>query len=47
MWISFETMDMLDVPEEVLGRLPEKGKVKSRYADGAILFPKGGDRGAR
>jgi hypothetical protein len=33
-----EAMDMLDVDEEVLGRLAEEGKVKSRRADGTIYF---------
>jgi hypothetical protein len=34
----FEAMDMLDVPEEVLVRLAEEGKVKSRRADSTIYF---------
>jgi len=33
-----EAMDMLDVPEEVLGRMAEEGKVKSRHADGTLYF---------
>ena len=33
-----EAMDMLDVPEEVLGRLAEEGTLKSRRADGTIYF---------
>lgn len=33
-----EALDMLDVSEEVLGRLAEEGKVKSRRADGTIYF---------
>ncbi len=33
-----EALDMLDVPEEVLGRLAEEGKVKSRKTDGTIYF---------
>jgi hypothetical protein len=34
----WEALDMLDVEEEVLGRLAEAGKVKSRRADGTIYF---------
>ena len=34
----FEAMRLLDVPEEVLGKLVEEGKLKSRRADGAIYF---------
>jgi hypothetical protein len=34
----FEAMRMLDVPEEVLGRLAEQGKLKSRRADGTVYF---------
>ena len=34
----WEALDMLDVDEEVLGRLAEAGKVKSRRADGTIYF---------
>jgi hypothetical protein len=34
----FDAMDMLDVPEEVLGRLAEEGKVKSRRSDGTLYF---------
>jgi hypothetical protein len=33
-----EAMRMLDVPEEVLGKLAEEGKLKSRSADGTIYF---------
>jgi hypothetical protein len=33
-----EAMDMLDVTEEVLGRMAEEGRLKSRSADGAIYF---------
>jgi hypothetical protein len=33
-----EAMDMLDVPEEVLGKLAEEGKLKSRHAYGTIYF---------
>jgi hypothetical protein len=33
-----EALDLLDVPEEVLGRLAEEGKLKSRRADGTIYF---------
>jgi len=33
-----EAMDMLDVPEEVLGKLAEEGKLKSRRADGTLHF---------
>jgi len=33
-----EAIDMLDVSEEVLGRISEEGKVKSRRADGTIYF---------
>jgi hypothetical protein len=33
-----EALDMLDVPEEVLGKLVEEGKLKSRNADGTIYF---------
>jgi hypothetical protein len=33
-----EAMDMLDVPEEVLGKLCEEGKLKSRIADDTIYF---------
>lgn len=29
-----DAMNMLDVPEEVLGKLAEEGKLKSRRADG-------------
>jgi len=34
----FEAMDMLDVTEEVLGKLAEEGKLKSRRADGTVYF---------
>jgi hypothetical protein len=34
----WEALDMLDVDEEVLGRLAEAGKVKSRRADSTIYF---------
>jgi hypothetical protein len=33
-----EALTILDVPEEVLGKLAEEGKLKSRSADGAIYF---------
>jgi len=33
-----EAMDMLDVPEEVLGKMAEDGTLKSRRADGTIYF---------
>ena len=33
-----QAMFMLDVPEEVLGRLAEEGKLKTRRADGTIYF---------
>jgi hypothetical protein len=33
-----EAVDMLDVSEEVLGKLAEEGKLKSRRADGTIYF---------
>ena len=33
-----EAMDMLDVPEEVLGKLAEEGKLKSRRADATSYF---------
>jgi hypothetical protein len=33
-----EAMRMLDVPEEVLGKLSEERKLKSRPADGTIYF---------
>jgi hypothetical protein len=33
-----EAMNLLDVPEEVLGKLAEEGKLKSRSADGTIYF---------
>jgi hypothetical protein len=29
---------MLDIPEEVLGKLAEEGKLKARRADGTIYF---------
>jgi hypothetical protein len=34
----FEAMSMTDVPEEILGKLAEEGKLKSRRADGTIYF---------
>jgi len=34
----FQAMDMLDVPEEVLGKMPEEGKLKSRPADAKIIL---------
>src|ERR1700719_3704774 len=34
----FEAMDMLDVTEDVLGKLAEEGKLKSRRADGTVYF---------
>jgi hypothetical protein len=33
-----EAMEMLAVPEEVLGKLLEEGKLKHRRADGTIYF---------
>lgn len=33
-----QAMFMLDVPEEVLGKLAEEGKLKARRADGTIYF---------
>jgi hypothetical protein len=33
-----EAMDMLDVPEEVLGILIEEGKLKARRANGTIYL---------
>ncbi len=33
-----EAMHMLDVPQEVLGKLAAEGKLKSRHADGTIYF---------
>jgi hypothetical protein len=33
-----EAMGMLDVPEEVLGKLAKEGRLKSRRAEGTILF---------
>jgi hypothetical protein len=33
-----EAMDMLDVPEEVLGKMAAEGKLKSRRADSTIYF---------
>jgi len=33
-----QAMFMVDVPEEVLGKLAEEGKLKSRRADGTIYF---------
>jgi|HubBroStandDraft_1064217.scaffolds.fasta_scaffold39851_2 hypothetical protein len=33
-----EAMDMLDVPEEVLGQIVEKGTLKARLADGTVYF---------
>jgi hypothetical protein len=34
----FEAMDMTDLPQEVLGKLAEEGKLKARRADGTIYF---------
>lgn len=34
----FQAMDMLEVPEEVLGKLAEEGKLKSRRADSTLYF---------
>jgi hypothetical protein len=33
-----EALELLDVPEEILGKLAEEGKLKSRRADGTIYF---------
>jgi hypothetical protein len=33
-----EAVDMLDVPQEVLGKMAAEGKLKSRNADGTIYF---------
>ena len=33
-----QAMFMLDVPEEILGKLDEEGKLKARRADGTIYF---------
>jgi len=33
-----EAMDMLDVPQEVLGKLADEGKLKARRADDTIYF---------
>jgi hypothetical protein len=33
-----EAMDMMDVPEDFLGKLAEAGKLKSRRADGNLYF---------
>lgn len=33
-----EALDMLGVPEELLGKLVESGKLKSRRADGTLYF---------
>jgi hypothetical protein len=33
-----DAMDMLEVPEEVLGKMAEEGRLKSRRADGTIYF---------
>jgi hypothetical protein len=33
-----QAMALLDVPEEILGKLAEEGKLKSRRADGTIYF---------
>jgi hypothetical protein len=33
-----QAMFMLEVPEEVLGKLAEEGKLKTRRADGTIYF---------
>jgi hypothetical protein len=34
----WDAADELDVPEEVLGKMAEEGKLKSRRADGTIYF---------
>jgi hypothetical protein len=34
----FEAITMLDVPQEVLGKMAEEGKLKSRRADGTVYF---------
>jgi hypothetical protein len=34
----FETMGLLELPEEVLGKLAEEGKLKSRRSDATIFF---------
>lgn len=34
----FEAMNMADLPAEVLGKLAEEGKLKSRRAGGTIYF---------
>jgi hypothetical protein len=33
-----QAMELLDVPEEVLGKMAEEVKLKSRCADGTIYF---------
>ena len=33
-----QAMDLLDVPEEILGKLAEEGKLKARRADDTIYF---------
>ena len=33
-----EALRMLEIPEEVLGRMIEQGKLKARPADGTIYF---------
>jgi hypothetical protein len=33
-----EALELLDVPEEILGKLAEEGKLKSRRADSTIYF---------
>jgi hypothetical protein len=40
----FEAMDMWDVPEEVLVKMADEGKLKSRRADGTIYFFAGRNR---
>jgi hypothetical protein len=37
----WDAADELDVPEEVLGRLIEEGKLKCRRADGRVYVLKG------
>jgi hypothetical protein len=39
-----QAMDMLDVPEEILGRLAAAGQLKSPRADGTIYFFARGNR---
>ena len=35
---AVEAMRILDVPEEILGKIAEQEKLKSRCADGTIYF---------